>query len=63
MTSYRLLCTIFTLYVLSKFGMLKLTFDSALLLIIVILIIVQVFVASGSLGGLYSIRLTTQGKP
>ena len=31
MTSYRLLCTIFTLYALSKFGMLKLTFDSALL--------------------------------
>ena len=31
MTSYRLLCTIFTPYGLSKFGMLKLTFDSALL--------------------------------
>ena len=31
MTGYRLLCTIFTLYALSKFGMLKLTFDSALL--------------------------------
>ena len=30
-TSYRLLCIIFTLYALSKFGMLKLTFDSALL--------------------------------
>ena len=29
MTSYRLLCTIFALYSLSKFGMLKLTFDSA----------------------------------
>ena len=30
-TSYRLLCTIFTLYALSKFGMLKVTFYSALL--------------------------------
>ena len=29
MTSFRLLSTIFTLYALSKFGMIKLTFDSA----------------------------------